>query len=156
MDRWRGREAEKQSRIKVMFFVSHEGVYGSGVVAPFFLQFNTTWRWVVRFMQYRLYSWRKGLKYISNWRLGACQGRSERFRRKESPEPSIDQTIVVVTMPTTLSGLRGGKQTLICIKYVTESTFFHLVDTTLLVKKLLFVYKNLLHVSTLDLTRASG
>ena len=42
MDRCRGREAEKQSRIKVIIFVSHEGVYGSGVIAPFFLQSNTT------------------------------------------------------------------------------------------------------------------
>lgn len=36
-----------------------------------------------------------------------------------SPESSTHQTIVLVTMPTTLSGLRGGRETLICTKYET-------------------------------------
>lgn len=80
----------------------------------------------------------KRLKYVSNWRLGGSQGRPERFGGKKSSESSIDQTIVLVAMATALSGPRGGRETLICTKYGIESTFFHLVDTDLLVKKASF------------------
>jgi hypothetical protein len=89
-----------------VFFVSHEGVCGNGDISPIVPHFNTRWTRVVSFTQFMLYSRRKRLRYISNWRLGVSQGRSGRFGAKGSIESYIDQTIVLVTMQTTLSGLR--------------------------------------------------
>jgi len=36
----------------------------SGGIAPHILNLNTRWRWVVSFMSWSPYTWRKSLQYI--------------------------------------------------------------------------------------------
>jgi hypothetical protein len=50
--------------------LSHEDVWGSGCIDPYFLDVVTSWRWVVSFTPRPLYSRGKSIRYPIDRRLG--------------------------------------------------------------------------------------
>jgi hypothetical protein len=65
----------------VLFFnwaPHHEGVLGSGGIAPRILDLGTRWRWMVNFTARPLYPQAKSPRYPLDERLGGPQSRSGR------------------------------------------------------------------------------
>jgi hypothetical protein len=56
----------------------HEGIWGSGCIYPHFLDLGTSWRWVVSFTPWPLYTRGKSPQYSLDRRLGGPQSRSGR------------------------------------------------------------------------------
>jgi hypothetical protein len=79
----------------------HEDVWGSGCIDPRFLDFVTSWRWVVSVTPLPLYPGRKSPWYPLDKRLGGLQSRSGRRGEEKildptgtrTPDPSIAQPV---------------------------------------------------------------
>jgi hypothetical protein len=77
------------------YALRHEDVWGSGCIDPCFLDLGTSWRWVVSFTPWPLYSRGKSPRYPLDRRLGGPQSRSERHREVKilAPDPSVVQPV---------------------------------------------------------------
>jgi hypothetical protein len=65
----------------------HEGVLGSGGIAPRILDLSTRWRWVVSFTPRPLYPQGKSPWYPLDRRLGGLQSRSGRSGEEKNSQP---------------------------------------------------------------------
>jgi hypothetical protein len=65
----------------------HEGVLGSGSIAPLILDLGTRWRWVASFTPRPLYPQGKSPSYPLARRLGGPQSRSGRSDEEKSSQP---------------------------------------------------------------------
>jgi hypothetical protein len=65
----------------------HEGVLGSGDIAPCILDLGTRWRWVVSFMPQPLYPQGKSPWYPLDRRLGGAQGQSGHSSEDKNSQP---------------------------------------------------------------------
>jgi hypothetical protein len=79
----------------------HEGVLGSGGIAPRILDLGTRWRWVISFTPPPLYPQGKSPWYPLDRRMGGLQSRSVHRRKEKNSEPppglepSINQPVTL-------------------------------------------------------------
>jgi hypothetical protein len=73
----------------------HEGVLGSGGIAPRILDLGTKWRWLVSFTLRPLYPQGKSPWYPWDRRLGGLQSRSGRGGEKKIPLPHRDSNPII-------------------------------------------------------------
>jgi hypothetical protein len=86
----------KLSLCSTNYALYHEGVWGSGCVYPHFLDFGTSWRWVVSFTSRPLYPPVKSSRYPLDRRLGESQSRAGRREENSWPyrESNSDTSVV--------------------------------------------------------------
>jgi hypothetical protein len=70
----------------------HEGVWGSGCIDPYFLDLRISWRWVVSFTTWPLYSRGKNPRYSLDRRLGGPQSQSGRRGEEKILDPTGTRT----------------------------------------------------------------
>jgi hypothetical protein len=105
-------EKAKLSLCLINWTLRQEGIWGSGCIDPLFLDFGTSWRWLINFTPRPLYPWGKSLQYPFDRRLVGPQNRSRLLgeektldptgTRNPTPQSSSSQPIAV---PTTVSRL---------------------------------------------------
>jgi hypothetical protein len=66
----------------------YEKVWGSRHIDPHFLDFGTSWRWLVSFKPLLLYLRRKSPRYPFDRRLGGHQSRSGQFGERKILDPT--------------------------------------------------------------------
>jgi hypothetical protein len=90
----------------------HEGVLGSGGIAPHILDLGTRWRWAVSYTPRPLYPQRKSRSYLLDRSLGGPQSRSGHGgeEKNSQPLPGLEprsSSPYPSAIPTELSGLRN-------------------------------------------------
>jgi len=98
-----------------------KGHWGSGSIAPRFLDLGTRWRWMVSFTPRPFYPQRKSPWYPLDRRLGGAQNRSGRCGKEKDSQAPIIQPIAQ-RYTTELSQLLCSN-----IKKWTILLFFHLL-----------------------------
>jgi hypothetical protein len=80
----------KLSLCLMNYALCHEGIWGSGCIAPHFLDLGTSWRWMVSFTSHPLYPWGKSFQYPLDRRLGGPRELVWTTSRRENSWPYCD------------------------------------------------------------------